>query len=185
MPAKPSAIRGLGHGHRYRRRHAAQVVNMRQKRRAGLAHSHQAGHGTRRRGEHTVADPAGSRDDRAQSQTRIQHGIIHLRDHVGHSLICDRSERAAGGDQRPPVSPGNQIGRVRLGPRRRIGEREDDRPLRMRRHFLDDRFRESCPRRSTRRSAWSASPGAPLRPGLRRFHSPSCFQPLLSAAGRA
>src|SRR6185437_10917231 len=131
-------FRGLGNGHRYRHRHAAQVVHMREKRRAGLAHGHQARHGARRRREHTGTDPAGSRDDSAEAETRIQHGVIYLADDVRHSLVCHGGERAAGGNQRPPVSPGDQIGRVRFGARRRIGEREDNRPLCMSRHFFDD-----------------------------------------------
>ena len=117
---------------------------MREQRRAGLAHRDQAGHGIGRGREHAVTDPAGPRDDGAEAQTRVQHGIVHLADDVGHSLVGDRGERAAGGDQRPPVSPGDQIGRGGLGPGCWIREREDDGPLGMRGHFLDDRFRETA-----------------------------------------
>ena len=97
-----------------------------------------------RRREHTVTNSTGLRDDSAEAQTGVQHSIIHLSDDVGYPLVSDRRERAARGDQRPPVSPGNQICGVRFGPRLRIGEREDDRPLRMRRHFLDDSFGETA-----------------------------------------
>src|ERR1035438_4640891 len=55
-----------------------------------------------------------------------------------------RGDRAAGGDQPPPVSPGKQIGRVRRGPSCRMAQREDDRPLRVCSHFPDDRFRETA-----------------------------------------
>ena len=71
---------------------------MREQRRTRLAHSHQAGHGARRRSEHAVADPAGSRHDRAERQAWIQHGIIHLGDDVCQALVGDRGARAAGGE---------------------------------------------------------------------------------------
>lgn len=48
--------RSLGDGHRHRRGHASQVVDLRQQRRAGLAHGDPAGHGTRRRGELVVGE---------------------------------------------------------------------------------------------------------------------------------
>src|SRR5574340_311880 len=80
-------VRRLGDGHRYGHRHAAQVVNMRQQRRPELAHSHQARHATRRRREHAVTDPIGSRDDSAETQAGVQHGIVHLRDDVGYASI--------------------------------------------------------------------------------------------------
>ena len=41
----------LDYGHSYCGGYAAQIVNVRKERRAGLTDSHQAGHGTRGRGE--------------------------------------------------------------------------------------------------------------------------------------
>ena len=63
---------------------------MREQRCAGLAHRNYAGHGARCSGEHTVTDPAGSGDDGTETQTWVQHGIIHLADHVCQSLVSGK-----------------------------------------------------------------------------------------------
>ena len=40
--------------------------------------------------------------------------LFTWRDHVSNAFIGDGSERTAGGNQRPAIGPGNQIGRVRF-----------------------------------------------------------------------
>ena len=79
---------------------------------------------------------AGSRDNGAQAQARIQHRVIHLPDDIGQPFVGDRREGAAGGDQRPPSV--QQSGRPDW-PRPCAGgvtERENNRPLGVRRHSL-------------------------------------------------
>ncbi len=87
-----------------------------------------------RSAEHAVTDRSGSRDDRAETETRKQQRVAHLADGVPRPMVQDRRERAAGGDERATVAPPDEVGRDGLGESGWIREREDDRPLRMPRH---------------------------------------------------
>ncbi len=61
-------------------------------------------------------------------------------------MVGDRLDRDAGGDQRPAVAPAQQVGRRRLDPLGRVGDREDDRPLDPRRHRAYDPLGERAVR---------------------------------------
>jgi hypothetical protein len=53
-----------------------------------------------RSAEHAVTDRSGSRDDRAETETRKHQRVAHLADGVPRPMVQDRRERAAGGDER-------------------------------------------------------------------------------------
>jgi hypothetical protein len=102
--------------------------------------------------------------------------------------VCDaiksgRWKRAAGGDRRTPIGPGNQTDRVRIYLRPRFGEREDDRPPRIRRDFLNGGFRET---------AWTVDAPISIVGAIRcttsarltACPSMSCFRTLPSLFGR-
>ena len=96
----PEALRdgGIGYGRRHGHRHGPQIVDMGQKRCSGLAHGDQAGYGACGGGKHPRADPPRLRDNHAEREAGVEHGVIHLRDDVSHSPVSDRAEGTAGGD---------------------------------------------------------------------------------------
>ena len=102
--------------------------------------------GRRGNPHHLVGDPGRLRGGDGEPHRGEDIDVVALRDRPFHAVALQRCERRTGGDQRTPVGPIVQFGRVRLGAARRVGQREDDRPLGLSRELAHDVFSESARR---------------------------------------
>src|ERR1700722_11563497 len=55
-------------------------------------------------------------DDRAEAKPRVDQGVVRLPEGVGRPVVLEWPDRQAGGDQRPPLGPGGDVGWDGLGP---------------------------------------------------------------------
>ncbi len=83
----------------------------------------------RGRHEHLVGHAGRADGDRREPHAGEDVRVVALARHVRPAVQRDRVERAAAGEQRAPAAPSVRLLRRALGLRRRIGQRENDRPL--------------------------------------------------------
>jgi hypothetical protein len=89
-----------------------------------------------RRREHLVRHVTCTAGHDAQPESGEDVRIVSLPWHQPFSLVLDRIERTAAGENRAPCGPIISLGRGTLGHGGRIGKREDDRPIVDPRHLL-------------------------------------------------
>ncbi len=97
------------------------------------------------REEHAVGDQVRAGSDDAEPDSRKTEHVVALADTVVYAGVVDGIERAAGGNQRAAVGPGQGIGRVHLGLGGWIRKRKDRRPLRVLGHLTHQRLGKASP----------------------------------------
>ncbi len=93
-----------------------------------------------RRHEHRIRHAPCIGRQHAQPEAREDVRVVGLIDRPQLVLPIHGREGASRADDRASLGPRQQLRRRRFRPRCRIGQRKDDRPLRMRRHLAHDRL---------------------------------------------
>ena len=88
--------------------------------------------------EHVVGHLAGLRDDGSETHPRKDEDIVRLTDHTDARGAGDVAARTAGGDERPPFRPREDVLRPRLGTGARVRQRKHDRDRVVEPDFSDE-----------------------------------------------
>ena len=90
--------------------------------------------------DHRIGDPPGFGGNDSKRESRKYVRVIGLGDGNLLSANIHRLERTAGADQRPSFCPIHQVLGSRFTARSGVRKREDDRPIRILRHFTHRLF---------------------------------------------